>query len=180
MEPFIGQIMMVGFNFAPRGWAFCQGQLISIAQNTALFSLIGTYYGGDGRTTFALPDLRGRCAVGMAQGPGLSDRRIGSQFGSETVTLNQTQLPSHTHQLMGNNTDANTTDPTNATLAKDNVVIERGSPAIPVNGYSTGAANVGMGASIGNAGGNQAHNNMQPSLAMNYVIALQGIFPSRN
>ncbi len=180
MEPFVGQIMMVGFNFAPRGWAFCNGQLISISSNSALFSLLGTIYGGDGRTTFALPNLQGRCAVGMGHGPGLSDRRIGSTFGSETVALNQNEMPSHTHQLMGSNTDATTSDPTNGTLAKDNVTIERGNPAIPVNGYGSGAANVAMGASISNSGGSQAHNNMQPSIGMNYIIALQGIFPSRN
>lgn len=180
MDPFIGQIMMVGFNFAPRGWAFCDGQLLSIASNTALFSLLGTQYGGDGRTTFGLPDLRGRCAVGMGNGPGLTPRRQGDRIGQESVVLTQNDMPSHTHPLMGNNADANTNDPTNSTLAKDNVVIERGSPAIPVNGYNTGVANVGMGASIGNSGGSQAHNNMQPSLVMNYVIALQGIFPSRN
>jgi microcystin-dependent protein len=180
MEPFLGQIMMVGFNFAPRGWAFCNGQLLAISSNTALFSLLGTTYGGDGRTTFALPNLQGRCAVGMGHGPGLAPRQIGQVIGQESVVLTQNELPSHTHPLMGNNADATTNDPTNATLAKENVVIERGSPATPVNGYGSGAANVGMGASIGNTGGNQAHNNMQPSLVMNYVIALQGIFPSRS
>jgi microcystin-dependent protein len=180
MEPFIGQIMMFGGNFAPRGWALCQGQLLPINQYTALFSLIGTFYGGDGRTTFALPNLQGRCAIGMGNGPGLTPRQIGQVTGQEMVTLNQTQMPSHTHQLLGNNTDATNNDPTNGTLAKENVVIERGSPATPVNGYSAAAANVGMGASIGNAGGNLPHNNMQPSLAMNYVIALVGIYPSRN
>lgn len=180
MDPFIGQIMMVGFNFAPRGWALCNGQLLSVASNTALFSLLGTTYGGDGRTTFGLPDLRGRCAVGMGHGPGLTDRRIGAELGSETVTLNQNELPSHTHQLMGNNTDATTNDPTNSSLAKDNVVVERGGDAIPVNSYVAGAASVPMGASISNAGGNQAHNNMQPFLVTNYIIALQGVFPSRS
>ncbi|MEN2284498.1 phage tail protein, partial [Algoriphagus sp. SE2] len=121
-----------------------------------------------------------RCAVGMGNGPGLSPRQIGQKIGSETVTLSQMEIPSHTHQLMGSNSEANTNDPTNGTLAKENVVVERGSAAIPVNGYSTGPANASMGASIGNTGGSQAHNNMQPSLAMNYIIALQGIFPSRS
>lgn len=180
MEPFLGQIMMVGFNFAPRGWAFCNGQLLSIASYSALFSLLGTQYGGDGRTTFGLPDLRGRCAVGMGRGPGLSDRRIGEVIGQEAVTLTPNEMPAHTHQLLANNTDGNTNDPANNTLAKESVTIERSAPAFPVNGYNSGAANVGMGASIGNAGGNLAHNNMQPSLAMNYIIALQGIFPSRS
>jgi microcystin-dependent protein len=180
MEPFIGQIMMVGFSFAPRGWAFCAGQLLPIASYQSLFSLLGTEYGGDGRTTFGLPDLRGRCAVGMGRGNGLSDWRIGSMVGTETVNLNQNEIPSHTHQLMGNNAEGNTNDPTNSTLAKDNVTVERGSPAIPVNGYSTGAANVSMGAGISNTGGSQAHTNMQPSLGMNYIIALEGIYPSRS
>lgn len=172
--------MMVGFNFAPRGWAFCNGQLLSIASYSALFSLLGTQYGGDGRTTFALPNLQGRCAVGMGNGPGLTPRQIGEVIGQETVTLTPNEMPAHTHQLLANNTDGNTNDPTNSSLAKESVTIERSAPAFPVNGYNTGAANVGMGASIGNAGGNLAHNNMQPSLAMNYIIALQGIFPSRS
>ncbi len=180
MEPFIGQIMMVGFSFAPRGWAFCAGQLLPINSNQALFSLLGTQYGGDGRTTFGLPDLRGRCAMGMGNGPALTPRTQGERIGQETVNLNQNEIPSHTHQLMGNNAEGNTNDPTNSTLAKDNVTVERGSPAIPVNGYSNGAANVSMGTSISNTGGSQAHNNMQPSLGMNYIIALQGIFPSRS
>jgi microcystin-dependent protein len=180
MEPFLGQIMMVGFNFAPRGWALCNGSLLSISQYSALFSLLGTQYGGDGRTTFGLPDLRGRCAVGMGNGPGLTPRQIGQVIGQETVTLTPNEMPAHTHQLLANNTDGNTNDPANNTLAKESVTIERSAPAFPVNGYNSGAANVGMGASIGNAGGNLAHNNMQPSLAMNYIIALQGIFPSRS
>jgi len=180
MEPFVGQITIFGGNFAPRGWAFCQGQLLPISQNDALFSLLGTTYGGDGRTTFALPDLRGRCAIGMGQGPGLTPRSQGAKLGSESVTLNINELPTHTHQLMGNNADGTTNDPTNATLAKENVVIERGSPAIPVNGYNAGPANVVMAGSVGNSGGNQAHNNVQPSLALNYIIALFGIYPPRS
>lgn len=181
MEPFIGQITMFGGTFAPRGWAFCEGQLMAISSNTALFSLLGTTYGGDGRTTFALPDLRGRCAVGMGNGPGLTSRRQGEKMGEESVTLNQTQIPAHSHQLNGNNAAANTSDPSGATLANENVVVERGSAAIPVNGYSNAAANVPMSASsVGNSGGNQSHNNMQPSLAMNYIIALQGLYPSRS
>lgn len=173
--------MMVGFNFAPRGWAMCQGQLLPISQNTALFSLLGTTYGGDGRVTFALPDLRGRCAMGMGQGPGLSDRTQGEMLGQESVTLTIAEIPSHIHQLLGNNADGTTSDPTNNTLAKSSVTTERGASPIPVNSYTSGAANVPMaGSSIEPAGGSQAHNNMQPSIAMNYIIALQGIFPSRS
>ncbi|WP_217694743.1 phage tail protein [Algoriphagus marinus] len=181
MEPFIGQIMMFGGNFAPRGWALCHGQLLPIPENEALFSLLGTIYGGDGRTTFGLPDLRGRCAVGMGQGPGLTSRQQGSKLGQEEVTLTVSQMPSHTHQLMANNTDGNTNDPANNTLAKESVIVERSAPAFPVNGYSSNAANVSMNASsVGSSGGNLAHNNMQPSLTMNYVIALVGIYPSRS
>jgi microcystin-dependent protein len=181
MEPFIGQIMMFGSNFAPRGWAFCNGQLLAISSNTALFSLLGTQYGGDGRTTFGLPDLRGRCAVGMGNGPGLTPRQIGEVIGQEAVTLTPNEMPAHTHQLLANNTDGNTNDPANNTLAKESVTIERSAPAFPVNGYSSNAANVSMStSSIGSSGGNAPHNNMQPSLAMNYVIALEGIFPSRS
>ncbi|MEN2284064.1 tail fiber protein [Algoriphagus sp. SE2] len=180
MEPFLGQITMFGGTFAPRGWAFCEGQLIAISTNTALFSLLGTTYGGDGRTTFALPDLRGRCAIGYGSGPGLQNHNLGAKVGSESVVLNESQIPSHTHPLMGSNSEANTNDPTNGTIAKENVVVERGSAAIPVNGYSNGAANVNMKASIGNTGGSQAHTNMQPSLAMNYIIAIVGVYPSRS
>lgn len=180
MEPFLGQIMMVGFNFAPRGWAMCQGQLLSIAQNSALFSLLGTTYGGDGRVTFALPDLRGRCAVGTGQGPGLSDRTQGEMFGQESVTLTIAETPSHIHQLLGSNTDGTASDPTNNALAKSSVTIERGASPIPVSTYTSEAPNVAMaGSSVAPAGGNQPHNNVQPSIAMNYIIALEGIYPSR-
>lgn len=181
MDPILGQIMMVGFNFAPRGWAMCQGQLLSIAANSALFSLLGTTYGGDGRTTFALPDLRGRCAIGMGQGPGLSSRSQGEVIGQEQVTLLVGQMPSHTHTMLGNNTDGTTNDPSGNVMAKSTVVTERGAEPIPAKGYSASVANVAMGSSsIQPDGGSQPHNNMQPSLAMNYIIALQGIFPSRN
>src|SRR5690606_34266597 len=112
MEQLLGQIIMVGFNFAPRGWAFCDGRLLPIAQNTALFSLLGTTYGGNGQTTFALPDLRGRCAVGMGQGPGLSQRVQGEMSGTENVTLIQTQMPAHTHTLMASTADGTTNVPT--------------------------------------------------------------------
>ncbi|TXE06932.1 phage tail protein [Algoriphagus aquimarinus] len=181
MDPFLGQITLVGFNFAPRGWAFCSGQLLPIAQNTALFSLLGTTYGGDGRTTFALPDLRGRCAIGMGNGPGLTDRRQGDTLGQETVTLTQSEMPSHTHGLLGNSTNGTSNDPAGKALSKNTVTLERGSDPIPANGFIASAANAPMHASsIAVAGGNLAHNNMQPSLVMNYVIATVGVFPSRN
>lgn len=179
MEPFLGQIMMVGFNFAPRGWAMCQGQLLSISQNTALFSLLGTTYGGDGRTTFALPDLRGRCAVGMGQGPGLSNYSHGERAGQEHVTLISTQMPSHTHQLVVSKEIGTQSDPTNAIIANNQVTIERGN-TVPANAFSTGPGNATMSPqTIQPVGANQPHENRQPYVAMNYIIALEGIFPSR-
>ncbi|WP_223276017.1 phage tail protein [Algoriphagus aquimarinus] len=180
MNPFVGQIELFGGTFAPRGWAFCNGQLLAISQNDALFSLLGTIYGGDGRTTFGLPDLRGRCAIGMGIGPGLSDRRQGATLGGQTETLLQNQLPSHTHGLLGNNTDGTSNDPAANSIAKNTVTRERGSDPLPSNGFIDSAANAAMGASIGAAGGGLPHDNMQPSIAMNYVIALFGIYPSRN
>ncbi|WP_262249950.1 phage tail protein [Parapedobacter soli] len=180
MEPFLGQIIMVGFNFAPRGWAFCNGQLLSIAQNTALFSLLGTTYGGDGKTTFALPDLRGRCAVGMGQGPGLSNYSQGEMAGQEHVTLIQNQIPTHTHSLTASSANGTVSDPTNAVIANNQVTIERGK-TVPGSAFNPGPANVAMSPqAIGPAGGSQPHENRQPYIAMNYIIALQGIFPSRN
>jgi len=178
MEPFIGQILLFGFNFAPRGWAFCDGQLLPINQNQALFSLLGTTYGGDGRTTFGLPDLRGRVAVGRGQGPGLSDRRMGIRSGAETTTLNATQLPPHVHAttnagLNASANPANTNDPTGAALAM--------APAY--NNTSTAEVDMVAGSvdhPTGSAGSGGAHNNMQPFLALNYSIALIGVFPSRN
>lgn len=179
MEPFLGQIMMVGFNFAPRGWAFCHGQLLSIAQNTALFSLLGTTYGGDGRTTFALPDLRGRCAVGMGQGPGLSNYTQGERAGQENVTLISTQMPTHTHLLSASSANGTVSDPTNAVIANNQVTIERGN-TVPGSAFNSGPANATMNPqAIHQAGGNQPHENRQPYIAMNYIIALEGIFPSR-
>lgn len=172
-EPFIGEIRVFGFNFAPRGWALCDGQLLPIAQNTALFSLLGTIYGGDGRTTFALPDLRGRAALHQGNGPGLSPRAIGQRSGSETNTLSVNQLPSHTHQVRAFG------GPGNANTAPGNVWSnDAGNQSAT---YNSGAANANMGSSaLANTGGNQAVNNMQPFLVVNYCIALTGIFPSRS
>lgn len=171
---------MVGFSFAPRGWAFCYGQLLPIAQNQALFSLLGTTYGGDGRTTFALPDLRGRCAVGMGQGPGLSNYSQGEMAGQEHVTLIQTQIPAHTHALTASSANGTVSDPTNAVIANNQVTIERGN-TVPGNAFNPGPANTVMNPqAIQPAGGSQPHENRQPYTAMNYIIALQGIFPSRN
>ena len=179
MEPFLGQIMMVGFNFAPRGWALCEGQLLSISQNQALFSLLGTIYGGDGRTTFALPDLRGRMALHPGQGPGLPPYTLGEKSGSPTNTLLVSNLPPHNHPIQASSANGTQSDPSGAFPANANVVTERGADPIGVKAYATssnGAMAPGM---VGSSGGGQPFNNMPPYLAVYHVIALQGIFPSR-
>lgn len=179
MEPFIGQITMVGFNFAPRGWAMCNGQLLPIVQNQALFSLLGTMYGGDGITTFGLPDLRGRCAIGMGQGAGLSSYAQGEMAGVENVTLISTQMPSHTHQLMASSANGTVSDPKNAVIANNQVTIERGN-TVSGSAFNPGPVNATMNPqTIQPAGGNQPHENRQPYIAMNYIIALEGVYPSR-
>ncbi len=169
-EPFIGEIKMGGWNFAPRGYAFCNGQLLSIAQNTALFSLLGTTYGGNGQTTFALPDLRGRVPLHWGQGPGLSNYVLGEVSGTETVTLTTQQMPQHNHQVAATSEEAGSKTP---------IGNLPGFSASPIysNAAATGTMNPAM---IGVAGGSQPHPNLQPFLAVTFVIALEGIFPSRN
>lgn len=172
-SPFVGEIRMFGFNFAPTGWAFCNGQLLPISQNTALFSLLGTYYGGDGKSTFALPDLQGSAPLGQGQGPGLSDYVIGQQGGAANVTLIQTEMPAHNHQTQGiSGSDQTAPNPqdTWGSLAGRN----------PPPLYASGAANVQMGPfAIGITGSSFPHNNYQPLLVLNFCIALQGVFPAR-
>ena len=186
-EPFIGQIQTYGFNFAPRGWAKCDGQLLPISQNTALFSLLGTIYGGDGRTTFALPDLRGRAPMHQGNGPGVSTRKIGQRPGTEYVTLNVAQMPAHDHTgeatLSGNvkcNSGAGNADSpvgnSLAQIARTNQYSTTGPNADMAEGTLDAAGNL----TTGNAGGSQSHSNMQPSLVINYCIALVGLFPSRS
>ena len=185
-EPFLGEIVLFGGNFAPRSWALCNGQLLSISSNQALFAILGTTYGGDGRTSFALPDLRGRVPLCEGTGPGLTSRNLGARGGDEDVTLTSTQMPTHTHdanldfQIQGRNAMANFMPPLGP--APGNVLA-----MVPnVNLYSTSEASltalggVNFSAAVENAGGNAPHTNMQPFLALNYIIALQGIFPSRN
>ncbi|HQU60560.1 MAG TPA: tail fiber protein [Saprospiraceae bacterium] len=174
MEPFLGMIVMFGGNFAPRSWAFCDGQLLSISANTALFSILGTTYGGDGRTTFGLPDLRGRTPMHPGDGPGLTSRRLGERGGEERHTLNLNEIPSHNHpaSIHVSNEDAHTTEPTGKVLSV--------SAANVYSGNAPDGAMAGSAASIGNAGGNQPHNNVQPFQCVNFIIALQGIFPSRS
>lgn len=169
-EPFIAEIRIFAGNFAPRGWAFCNGQLLPIAQNTALFSLIGTTYGGDGRTTTALPDLQGRAAMHPGRGPGLTDRRLGQKGGVEMVTLSEAQMPSHTHAMMANPNPGEAPGPGSGNAL-----------ARSVGGAVYGPANnlVSL-APLPSAGGGQAHDNVQPYLAINFIIALVGLYPSRS
>lgn len=176
MEPFIGQILMFGGNFAPRGWALCDGQLLPIAQNQALFAILGTTYGGDGRTSFALPDLRGRVAVHPGSGSGLSAYSLGQEGGTEAVTLQASEMPSHNHspKLHGVHDDADHNCPEDAGLA----MVKN-----PRNGYVDKTPDVEMIAGSVteiDVGGDGAHDNVQPYACVNFIIALQGVFPSRN
>jgi microcystin-dependent protein len=168
MEAFLGEIRLFGFNWAPQGWATCAGQLMPISQNDALFSLIGTMYGGDGQTTFALPDLRGRAPIGQGTGPGLSTRTVGEAGGTETVTLTQNEMPQHLHQVRAADTS------------------ESKNPATRLPGVSSGGAAYGanptaaMGLQmITPAGGSMPHANMAPYLVGNWCICLAGLYPSR-
>ncbi len=172
-SPFVAEIRIFACNFAPTGWAQCNGQLLPISQNTALFSLLGTFYGGDGKSTFGLPDLQGSAAIGQGQGAGLSDRFLGEQAGTETVTLLQAEIPIHSHQMMGAFAQGDLTGPTNLS------VFTRSTPG---NAYQTDAAsnlspmNFQM---LTVAGSSFPHNNMQPYLTLNFCIAMQGVFPPR-
>lgn len=173
MDPFLGEIRAVPYTFAPQGWADCDGQLLSIAQNSALFSLIGTYYGGDGRSTFALPNLQGRVAVGQGGGPGLDPVQIGEVGGTAAVTLLVTQLPSHGHNVDAVTDLGNTHSPQNARFAVPQVQ-ER-----IQNLYASTANSSALSAAVQVVGGSQPHNNMQPYLGMRYIIAIRGIYPAR-
>ena len=195
-SPFIGQLLTVGFTFPPRGWAFCQGQLVAIAQNTALFSLLGTTYGGNGQTTFALPDLRGRVTLGQGQGPGLSPYTLGEVAGTETTTLLSTQMPIHTHALTGVTGTLNAVDmKATEQSPQAGAYLSRGVDTAPMPDsipeiYLPAAAGdpatkvplapVNIAGTPGTAGGSQPFSTMQPYLVLNQCIALEGIFPSRN
>jgi microcystin-dependent protein len=168
-EPFIAEIRIFATNFAPRGWAFCNGQLLPIAQNTALFSLVGTTYGGDGRTTFGIPNLQGGAPMHPGRGPGLTERRLGENGGSETVTLNEAQIANHTHTMNGSSEEVDRKTPENRFLG-DGETMYRSSPA-DVQMAQTQLQPVG---------GGQAHNNEQPLLVLNFVIALVGLYPPRS
>lgn len=169
-DPFIGEVAMFGCNFAPRGYAFCNGQTLQIAQNTALFSIIGTIYGGDGRQTVGLPDLRSRFPMHEGQGPGLSNRVLGQRGGTETETLTVAQIPGHSHGLAASTGPGTTDDPAN------------GVPAVPASSIPT-YATAGTAAApdpTETTGGGGAHENVSPFLAINFCIALEGVFPSRS
>lgn len=176
-QPYIAQIHIFPFNFAPRGYAFCWGQILPISQNTALFSLIGTFYGGNGQTNFQLPDFRGRAAVNQGQGPGLSDYVVGEQIGSETVTLLSTEMPIHSHQPNGAviANSSPTATPSAASTFTNAAPNNLYAANIPTNQFTQLAP-----LTIQIAGGSQPHTNQQPYLAVYYCIALQGVFPARN
>jgi microcystin-dependent protein len=176
-DPFLGEIRMLGANFAPVGWALCQGQLLPISQNAALFSLLGTTYGGDGVQTFALPDLQGRVPLGMGQGSGLSPYVEGQKGGSESVTLTTQQMPAHSHAVAAAETQS-TTNPAGAVPANTQPPTPGAAPKI--YGASPDGKTTMNSAMIGQTGGNQPVSVQQPYLAVNYIIALVGIFPSRN
>jgi microcystin-dependent protein len=172
---FLGQLALVPYNFAPAGWEFAQGQILPLSQNTALFSLLGTFYGGDGRSTFALPNLEGNVVVSQGQGAGLANYIIGETGGTSTVTLLLSQLPAHTHTPQGVSQKADQADPHGLALANG-----ENSSGGTLDLYASGTPSLAMNANaLASAGGSQAHNNLMPYLALNWIIALQGVFPTR-
>lgn len=173
-DPFIGEIALVPFNFEPMGWAFCNGQILPIAQNQALFALLGTTFGGNGTTTFALPDLRGRVPLhsGLSVGPGLSPYALGQNGGVEAVALLASQMPAHNHALNADSANGTSDTPANAIMGKNASGVPQYSGAAPTTAMAAAA--------IAPAGGNQPHENRPPYLALNYIISLFGIFPPRS
>lgn len=169
-DPFVAEVRMFPFNFPPTGWAFCNGQILPLSQNTALFSLLGTIYGGNGKSTFALPDLQGRSPMHPGQGPGLSLHDIGETGGSETVTLLESEIPAHAHTLSGVNDSGLQFSPDGAVTARASLY--KANPAVNT------LVNMSVNA-VAPAGGGQPHNNLQPYLTVNFCIALQGVFPPR-
>lgn len=174
-EPFTAEIRIFAGNFAPRGWAFCNGQLLPISQNTALFSLIGTTYGGDGRSTTALPNLKGRAPMHPGRGPGLTSRRLGQRGGTEHVTLTEAQMPNHTHTMRAENSPFGSVQAPTSTRSLN---VSAGTNAYQSNTSSNLVAMADQ--ALPNTGGSQSHNNLQPFLAMNFIIALVGTYPSRS
>jgi microcystin-dependent protein len=174
MDPYIGEIRIFAGNFAPRGWALCNGQLLAISQNTALFSLLGTNYGGDGKITFALPNLQASAPISQGQGPGLTPRVIGETGGAAVVTLINSELPMHSHAVNASSDGSTESNPTAAVWAVGGQT-RGGVPMYSANGPAAAMSP----AALTQAGGDQPHNNMPPYLALNFIIALQGIYPSR-
>jgi microcystin-dependent protein len=171
MDPFVAEIRIFPFNFAPKGWAFCDGQILPLSQNTALFSLLGTTYGGDGKSNFALPNMQGNAPMHPGQGPGLSLHDLGETGGSETVSLLESEIPSHAHTLRASIDDGDLTIPTPARVLAKSTGQNLYTPTANVIGMSDNA--------LAPAGGDQPHNNMQPYLTLNFCIALQGVYPPR-
>jgi microcystin-dependent protein len=175
MDPFVAEIRIFPFNFAPKGWAFCDGQLLPLSQNTALFSLLGTTYGGNGKSNFALPNMQGNAPMHPGQGPGLSLHDLGETGGSQTVSLLESEIPSHPHTMRASGDIADNNAPSaTAMLATavgrgNNLYITTTSPLVPLNDNA-----------LAPAGGDQPHNNMQPFLTLNFCIALQGVYPPRS
>jgi microcystin-dependent protein len=172
MDPFVAEVRILACNFAPKGWALCNGQLMSISQNTALFSLLGTNYGGDGKATFGLPNFQGSVPIGQGQGPGLTDRTLGETGGSTTVTLLESEMPPHTHTMMAE------TQPSNSKIPNNTMAIGR---SVGGNAYLAPDPNLGQMATnpINPQGSSLPHNNLMPYLTLNFCIALQGVFPPR-
>jgi microcystin-dependent protein len=169
-DPFVAEIRAFGFNFAPTGWAQCDGQLLPISQNTALFSLLGTFYGGDGKSTFALPDLQGSAPMNQGQSGGTSDRTLGEASGAQTVTLLQSEMPVHSHALNAVESTATVRQPPNQSFAVGEAI----------SFYRAAQPNTAMNPSmLATGGGSAPHNNMQPYLVLNFCIAMQGVFPAR-
>jgi len=172
-DPFVAEIRIFPFNFAPKGWAWCDGQLLPLSQNTALFSLLGTTYGGDGKSNFALPDLQGRAPMHPGQGPGLSLHDLGETGGSETVTLLESEISSHTHALR-----ADAADPADVQAPQAAVILARSSGGNAYNTNTSGLVSMAP-ETLAPAGGDQPHNNLMPYLTFYFCIALQGVFPPR-
>ena len=175
-NPFLAEIRIFAGNFAPRGWAQCDGQLLPISQNTALFSLLGTTYGGNGTTTFALPDLQGRAPMHAGQGPGLSQRDLGEAAGEQYVTLLQTEIPVHSHTAQALAAKATLNSPAGATWAQQQI----GRQPLPAYSTNAGTAPAMSPQAVGVTGGSQPHNNLMPYLGLTFIIALQGVYPARS
>jgi microcystin-dependent protein len=171
MDPFVAEVRMFGFNFAPKGWAQCNGQLLPLSQNTALFSLLGTYYGGDGKSNFALPNFEGRAVIDVGQGPGLSEYFQGQDGGTSTVTVSSSEMPIHTHGYNASSQDSTSRIPTGLMPAKGTGVAMYDVATAPATNLAFQA--------VGIAGGDQPHNNVMPSLGIEFCIAMQGVYPPR-